>query len=94
MAASSASTAVNTSFLERQNGTDRHRNARNARDRYCFSKAWAVHELVTGFTLFRDNFCWPVRTLAPKDATAAGRCRRRRPCRPAWPTTRGACGVG
>lgn len=29
---SSASRAVNTSFVERQNGTDRHRNARKAQD--------------------------------------------------------------
>jgi IS1 family transposase len=66
LAASSASTHVNTSFLERQNGTDRNRNARKARKTYCFSKDWAVHEAVGYFTLYSYNFCWPVRTLATK----------------------------
>lgn len=30
--------AINTSFLERQNGTDRYRNARKVRKTYRFSK--------------------------------------------------------
>src|SRR5262249_12053451 len=38
---SSASRRVNTSFEERQNGTDRGRNARKT---YRFSKGWQVHE--------------------------------------------------
>src|SRR5262249_59723502 len=29
---------VSTSYLERYNGTDRHRNARKGRKSYCFSK--------------------------------------------------------
>lgn len=35
---STASRAVNTSFVEQENGSDRHRNARKARRTYRFSK--------------------------------------------------------
>src|SRR5205807_8198610 len=38
LAASLVSTAVNTVFVERENGTDRNRNARKVRKTYCFSK--------------------------------------------------------
>jgi IS1 family transposase len=54
---------ASTSYLERQNATDRHRNARKGRKTYRFSKDWEVHEAVTAFTMFSYNFCWPVRTL-------------------------------
>jgi IS1 family transposase len=74
---SPSSRAVNTSFVERQNGTDRNRNARKVRKAYSFSKSWAVHEMVTYFTLYAYNFCWPVRTLA--DLDDAGRPRKRTP---------------
>jgi IS1 family transposase len=62
--ASSASNTVNTSFVERHNATDRHRNARKARKTYRFSKDWLIHEAVGYFTYCTYNFCWPVRTLA------------------------------
>ena len=68
LAASDVSDAVNTVFVERHNGTDRHRNARKARKTYRFSKDWEVHEAVTCFTLYSYNFCWPVRTLRVRDA--------------------------
>lgn len=77
LAASRSSRAVNTSFVERQNGTDRNRNARKARKVYSFSKRWDVHESITYFTLDTYNFCWPVRTLATRDA--AGRVCPRTP---------------
>jgi IS1 family transposase len=77
LARSTASRAVNTSFVERQNGTDRNRNARKARKVYSFSKLWDVHESVTYFTLYTYNFCWPVRTLSTRDAI--GRVRARTP---------------
>lgn len=67
LAASKVSEEVNTVFIERQNGTDRHRNARKARKTYRFSKDWEVHEAVTHFTLYSYNFCWPVRTLRLRD---------------------------
>lgn len=66
VAASRVSKAINTAFIERQNGTDRGRNARKRRKTYCFSKDWAVHEAMTDFTLYSYNFCWAVRTLREK----------------------------
>jgi hypothetical protein len=64
---SKVSRSINTAFIERENGTDRHRNARKARKTYRFSKDWRYHEAVTYLTLYAYNFCWPVRTLAIKD---------------------------
>jgi len=55
--------AVSTSYLERQHGTDRHRNARKGRKTLRFSKDWPTHEALSFFTLYSYNFCWPVRTL-------------------------------
>jgi IS1 family transposase/transposase-like protein len=63
---SGASRTVNTSFVERHNGTDRNRNARKVRKTYCFSKDWWVHRAVTFFTMYSYNFCWPVRTLTTR----------------------------
>ena len=54
---------VNTSYVERQNATDRHRNARKGRKTYRFSKAFEAHEAMTHFTMYGYNYCWPVRTL-------------------------------
>jgi hypothetical protein len=58
---------ASTSYLERHNATDRHRNARKGRKTYRFSKDWEVHEAMTRFTLFSYNFCWAVRTLRQGD---------------------------
>jgi IS1 family transposase len=69
--------AVSTSYVERQNATDRHRNARKGRKTYRFSKDWDVHEAVTAFTMYSDNFCWAVRTLRERDEQ--GRWRQRTP---------------
>jgi IS1 family transposase len=74
---SAASRRVNTSFVERQNGTDRGRNARKARKTYRFSKDGQVHEAMTYLTLYSYNFCWCVRTLRVKDEQ--GRWRERSP---------------
>ncbi len=74
---SQVSRAINTAFVERQNGTDRHRNARKARKTYRFSKDWRYHEAVTYLSLYSYNFCWPVRTLAVVDDQ--GRRRERSP---------------
>jgi len=60
---SAVSNMINTSFVERHNGTDRNRNARKVRKTYCFSKDWDVHNAMTYFTMYSYNFCWPVRTL-------------------------------
>jgi IS1 family transposase len=68
---------ASTSYVERQNATDRHRNARKGRKTYRFSKDWEVHEAVTAFTLYSYNFCWAVRTLRERDEE--GRWRQRTP---------------
>jgi hypothetical protein len=65
--ASTVSGTINTSFVERQHGTDRGHNARKARKTYRFSKDWRVHEAMTYYTLYRYNFCWVVRTLRQRD---------------------------
>lgn len=77
LAASSVSRAVNTSFIERQNGTDRHRNSRKVRKTYRFSKDWQLHEAATYFSLYTYNFCWEVRTL--REPIGGGRYRSRTP---------------
>jgi hypothetical protein len=77
LAKSIVSRRINTSFVERQNATDRHRNARKVRKTYTFSKDWAVHEAMTYFTIYSYNFCWPVRTL--REAVGEGRWRPRTP---------------
>jgi hypothetical protein len=68
---------VNTVFIERSNGTDRHRNSRKVRKTYRFSKDWGVHEAMTYFTLYSSNFCWSVRTL--REEVAPKRYRQRTP---------------
>jgi IS1 family transposase len=68
---------VNTVFVERSNGTDRHRNSRKVRKTYRFSKDWGVHEAMTYFTLYSSNYCCPVRTL--RQEVAPKRYRQRTP---------------
>ena len=77
LARSTVSRSINTSFLERENATDRHHNARKVRKTYTFSKDWQVPEAMTYFTMYSDNFCWPVRTLNERDD--GGHWRRRTP---------------
>jgi hypothetical protein len=77
LAGSKVSRRINVSFLERQNATDRHHNARKVRKTYTFSKDWRVHEAMTYFTMYSYNFCWPVRTLNERDEQ--GHVRRRTP---------------
>ena len=64
---SKVSRGINTAFVERENATDRHRDARKARKTYRFSKDWRFHEAVTYLTLYVYNFCWQVRTLTLRD---------------------------
>jgi IS1 family transposase len=72
---SRVSRAVNTAFVERQHGTDRHRNARKGRRTYCFSKDWEIHQAMMHFTMYSYNFCWPVRTLRVQDEHSHGQRR-------------------
>jgi IS1 family transposase len=74
---SRVSRSINTSFIERQNLTDRHHNARKSRKTYRFSKDWRFHEAATYFTIYSYNFCWPVRTL--REPIGEGHWRKRTP---------------
>lgn len=65
--ASKVNRKVNTAFIERHNGTDRHKNSRKARKTYRFSKDWDIHNAVSKFSMYAYNFCWPIRTLRVKD---------------------------
>ena len=67
LAASTCSRKVNTSFVERHNGTDRNRCSRKVRKSYCFSKDWDVHRAATCLSMYSYNFCWAVRTLRRSD---------------------------
>ena len=71
------SRSINTSFIERQNATDRHHNARKSRKTYRFSKDWRFHEAATYFTMYSYNFGWPVRTL--REPTGEGGWRKQTP---------------
>ena len=55
---SSVSNAVNTSFVERHNGTDRHLNARKARKTLEFSKDCEYHVCHSWLCAAYYNFCW------------------------------------
>jgi len=77
LAGSGVSRSINTSFLERQHLTDRHHNARKSRKTYRFSKEWRFHVAATYFTLYSDNFCWPVRTM--REPIGEGHYRKRTP---------------
>jgi len=62
LADSPVSTHVNTAFIERYNGTDRHRNSRKVRKTYAFSKDWDRHEEATWLSVVGYNYCWTPRT--------------------------------
>jgi hypothetical protein len=68
---------VTTVFIERSNGTDRHRNSRKVRKTYRFSKDWDIHEALTYFTLYSGNFCGTIRTL--REEITPKRFRQRTP---------------
>ena len=57
------SNRVNTSFVERQNGTDRHLNARKARKTLEFSKDKIYHVGQSWLCMTYYNFCWDHRLL-------------------------------
>jgi len=77
LARSPVSRHVNTSFVERSNGTTRHRNSRQARKTHAFSKNWDCHEDQAFLTLVGYNFCWAVRTL--RQLGPDGRWQKRSP---------------
>ena len=54
---SKCSRCINTSFIERHNGTDRNRCSRKVRKSYCFSKDWDVHRAATCLSMYSYNGC-------------------------------------
>jgi hypothetical protein len=77
--AGSTAKTINTSYIERWNGTQRHFNARKARKVYTFSKDFAVHVAVTWLVVTFYNFCWTPRTLREKVQVDPPRYQQRTP---------------
>lgn len=65
---SSASDKINTSFVERQNGTDRSYNARKVRKTYEFSKDIVVHLAMSWWVMLCYNFHFAHRGLQQRQA--------------------------
>jgi hypothetical protein len=63
LAQGTTSETVNTSYVERYHGTQRHFKARKAREVYTFSKELALHVAVTWLCVTFSNFGWMPRTL-------------------------------
>ena len=79
LAESERSQTVNTSFVERWNGTQRQFNARKKRKAYTFSKELSLHEACTWLVVLWYNFGWCVRTLREKLRRRPPRYRQRTP---------------
>ena len=79
LAESGQSQAVNTSFVERYHGTQRHFNARKKRKAYTFSKELSLHQACTWLVVVWYNFGWCVRTLRQKVRESPPRYRYRTP---------------
>ena len=73
---SEVSSHVNTTFVERFNGTVRQHNSRKARKVYTFSKEFEQHVAMSWFGASYYNFCRPHRGLRTKEN---GRWSRRTP---------------
>ena len=58
---------IDTSFVERNDATDRHPNARRHRKSYCFSRSKRMHDAATYFVSYSYDFCREVRTLRVKE---------------------------
>jgi hypothetical protein len=65
---STVSNTINTSFVERNNATDRRQNGRQQRKTSGFSREKRMHDAATYFVSYGYNFCWPVRTLRVRGA--------------------------
>jgi hypothetical protein len=76
---SGRSQTVNTSFVERYHGTQRHFNARKKRKAYTFSKELGFHEAAVWLVVLWYNFGWCVRTLREKVQEAPPRYHYRTP---------------
>jgi IS1 family transposase len=76
---SERSRTVNTSFVERYHGTQRHFNARKKRKAYTFSKELSFHEAAVWLVVLWYNFGWCVRTLREKVQQEPPRYHQRTP---------------
>jgi hypothetical protein len=76
---SASSQTINTSFVERWFGTQRHFNARKRRKSYTFSKELSYHEACTWLVVLWYNFGWCVRTLRQQVQVNPPRYRQRTP---------------
>ena len=63
---SSVSRTINTSYIERYNGTVRHLDARCARKTYRFSKCKDKHKLQLALCMAYYHLCLPHRTLSKR----------------------------
>lgn len=63
LAAGTTAPSINTSYIERWNGTQRNFNARKRRKTYGFSKELVFHVAVTWLCVVAYNFAWMPRTL-------------------------------
>jgi hypothetical protein len=70
---------VNTCYVERYHGTQRHFNARKARKTYAFSKELTFHVAVTWLCVTFYNFGWTPRTLRVRVRFRPPRYRYRTP---------------
>jgi hypothetical protein len=82
---SPVSCKVNTTFVERFNGTVRQHNSRKQRKVYSFSKKFAEHEALSWLTVTHYNFCRPHGGLRIREA---GGWRKRSPALAAGLTDR------
>lgn len=76
LARSTVSSHVNTTFVERFNGTVRQHNSRKARKVYSFSKEFEYHAAMSWFAAAYYNFCRPHLGLREKEE---GRWTKRTP---------------
>lgn len=66
LAASPVSSKINTSYVERNNGTIRHMDARCKRKTFCFSKCTKNHERQLALSLAYYHLCRPHKTLTKR----------------------------
>ena len=59
---------INTSVVERHNGTSRLRSPRQVRKTLAFSKARRYHRWMSWFSVGLYNFCWAYRSLRIKES--------------------------
>lgn len=66
LSTSSVSNKINTSYVERNNGTIRHMDSRCVRKTFCFSKCSENHERQLALTLAYYHLCRPHKTLTKR----------------------------